>query len=148
MNSLLLLPPFLTEEERSRRKEARKAFFFFFWSWREPACRRHGPEFRSGENNCGIASFPSPFRFSKEVGSIFVFGRDSNRRKGGFPRGKITAGADNWFYKFRFGGSVFHLFVNRPPSKNENRSRNRETLHGLEELYRFDESGNVRIFDG
>lgn len=57
--------------------------------------------------------------------------------KGASQRGKITAGTDNWFYKFRFGGSVFHLFVNRPPSKNENRSRNRETLHGLEELYRF-----------
>lgn len=60
-------------------------------------------------------------------------------------------GEDNWFYKFRFGGKG-----KRFPSvckssafeERENRSRNRETLNGLEELYRFDESGSVRIFDG
>lgn len=57
--------------------------------------------------------------YSKEVKSILVLGRDSSKTippKGG----KII---DFTSFDSEGRGSVFHLFVNRPPSKNERTDR-------------------------
>ena len=134
MNSTLISA--LNQRRTILREKDRKRPFFFL----------------SGENHRMVEGMASNFEevkiieshYSKGVKSILVLSRDRRKR---FPQ----RGEDNWFYKFRFGGKG-----KRFPSvckssafeERENRSRNRETLNGLEELYRFDESGSVRIFDG
>ena len=60
--------------------------------------------------------------YSKGVKSILVLGRDSNRRKR-FPQRGGGEIIDFTSFDSEGRGSVFHLFVNRPPSKNEGTDR-------------------------